>query len=338
MRSVAWKAILLVALCPGFCFSAFAQTSVVEPPQESIPTLKVTAVPPTATDIARCSKRGWPNPNESGALGLNMTYAGKKALRGYEVAILQDGKTLGFSEAALFHDLVAHQPTASTKELIQPGASWHSEVCGVRDADAGAATASVDLLIFDDGSMSGPISLRQSQVLFGAYLGARGDADEGKFVTPVPIGSGVAGEPITIENGSLPLQFSGIIERGDSGKASLVIMAVNKGDVAVLGYVFKISFYDHATGAFVRSVTTKAVSPNPLPPGGIWYSIGRRISVSSDGEFDTYKVSVDMVQLANGRTLGPRRSAESYEVAGMINVVIIGRGALANSSASVPNF
>jgi hypothetical protein len=338
MRSAALKGILFVALCSVFCFSASAQTSLGEPSQESVPTLSVTVVPPTATDISRCSKQGWPKPNESGALGLNMTYAGRKAVRAYEMAILQNGKTLGFSEAAMFHDLVTHDPSLSTKELIQPGASWHSAVCGVRDADASAATANVDLLIFEDGSMSGPISLRQSQVLFGAYLGARGDADEGKFVTPVPIGSDLAGEPITIENGPLPLQFSGIIERGDSGKVSLVIKAVNKGDVAVLGYVFKISFYDHATGAFVRSVTTKAVSPNPLPPGGIWHSIGRRISVSSDGEFDTYKVSVDMVQLANGKMLGPRRSAESYEVAGMIDVVIVGRGALASGTASVLNF
>jgi hypothetical protein len=338
MRSAAWKGILLVALCSVFCFAIPAQTTLGDSPQESIPTLHVTVVPPTATDISRCGKQGWPRPNESGALGLNMTYAGKKAVRGYEVAILQNGKTLGYSEAALFHDLVAHEPAASTKELIQPGASWHSAVCGVRDADASAASANVDLLIFEDGSISGPISLRQSQMLFGAYLGARGDAEEGKFVTRVPVGSDLAGDPITIENDPLPLQFSGIIERSDSGKASLVIRAVNKGDVAVLGYVFKISFYDHATGAFVRSVTTKAVSTNPLPPGGIWHSIGRRLAVSSDGEFDIYKVSVDMVQLASGKMLGPHRSAESYEVSGMINVVVIGRGTLANGAASVANF
>jgi hypothetical protein len=70
------------------------------------------------------------------------------------------------------------------------------------------------------------------------------------------------------------------------------------------------------------------VSPNPLPPEGIWHSIGRRLSVSSDGEFDTYKVSVDMLQLANGKMFGPRRSAESYEVSGMINALAADRGAL----------
>lgn len=338
MRSAALKGILFVALCSVFCFPASAQTSVLDPSQESIPTLNVTVVPPTAADISRCSKQGWPKPSESGVLGLNMTYAGSTALRAYEVAILQNGKTLGYSEAALFHDLVAHESSGSTRELIQPGASWHSVVCGIRDADASAASANVDLLIFENGTISGPISLRQSQTLFGAYLGATGEADEGKFVARAAVGSDLSGDPITIENGPLPLQFSGIIERGDSGKASLVIEAVNKGDVAVLGYVFKISFYDHATGAFVQSVTTKAVSSNPLPPGGIWHSIGRRISVSSDGEFDTYKVSVDMLQLANGKTLGPRRSAESYEVAGMIEAVIIGRGARANGAASVLNF
>jgi hypothetical protein len=221
---------------------------------------------------------------------------------------------------------------------MQPGTTFHSAICGARDADISKMSANVDLLIFEDGTISGPIHLRQSQMLFGAYLGARGDADEGKFVTRVPAGSDLAGDPIAIENEPLPLQFSGIIERESSGKASLVIKAVNKGDVAVLGYVFKISFYDHATGEFVRSVTTKAVSTNPLPPEGIWHSIGRRLSVSSDGEVDTYKVSVDMVQLANGKILGPRRSAESYEVSGMIDVVIIGRAARASSIASVPNF
>jgi hypothetical protein len=336
MRSFALKGIPLVTLCSVFCFPASAQTSALNSTEESIAALKVTVVPASAEDISRC-RQGWPKPNDNGALGLDMVYAGKKALRAYEVAILQNGKTLGYSEAALFHDLATHQSAPSTKELIQPGAAWHSAVCGIRDADIGKVKTNVDLLIFEDGSLSGAIDLRQSQILFGAYLGTAGEADEGKFVTRVPIGSDLAGDPIAIENGPLPIEFSGILERGDSGKANLVIKAVNKGDVAVLGYVFKISFYDHATGAFVRSVTTKAVSANPLPPGEIWHSIGRRISVSSDGEFNTYKVSVDMVQLANGKTLGPRRSAESYEVIGMINAANIGHVARANGTASAPN-
>ncbi|HEY4837146.1 MAG TPA: hypothetical protein VIH72_00975 [Candidatus Acidoferrales bacterium] len=333
MRSAALKGILLVAFCLVICFPASAQG---DSPQKSAPALHVTIVPPTAEDIARC-KQGWPKPSDSRALGLDMSYAGEKALRGYELAILQGGQPWGYSEGAFFHDLTSHELKPPERELMQPGMNFHSAVCGSQDADISKISANVDLLIFEDGTISGPVSLHQSQVLFGAYLGARGDADEGKFVTRVPVGSDTAGDPITIENEPLPLQFSGIIERGDSGKANLVIRAVNKGDVAVLGYVFKISFYDHATGAFVRSVTTKAVSTNPLPPGGIWHSIGRRLSVSSDGEFDTYKVSVDMVQLANGKLLGPRRSAESYEVSGMINVVI-GRRTLADGTASVANF
>jgi hypothetical protein len=337
MRSVTLKGILFVALCSVFCFPASAQTSPAEASKKSTAALTANVVPPTAADIARC-KQGWPKPSDSRALGLNMSYAGEKALRGYELAVLEGGQPWGYSQAAFFHDLAVQESRPSEGNLIQPGTTWHSAVCGVRDADISKASANVDLLIFEDGTISGPVSLRQSQMLFGAYLGARGDADEGKFVTRVPVGSDLAGDPIAIENEPLPLQFSGIIERGDSGKANLVIKAVNKGDVAVLGYVFEISFYDHATGAFVRSVTTKAVSTNPLAPGGIWHSIGRRISISSDGEFDTYKVSVDMVQLANGKMLGPRRSAESYEVSGMINAVIIGRTAGASGTASVSNF
>jgi hypothetical protein len=337
MRSVTWKGILLIAFCSVFCFPAFAQTSPTDAPKKSTPMLTVTVVPPTAEDIARC-KQGWPKPGDSSALGINMSYAGEKAVRGYEVVVLEDGQPWGYSQAALFHDLTIHELKPSERGLMQPGMTFHSAVCGSRGADISKMAANVDLLIFEDGTISGPVSLRQSQMLFGAYLGARGDADEGKFVTRVPVGSDIAGDPIAIENDPLPLQFSGIIERGDSGKANLVIKAVNKGDVAVLGYVFKISFYDHATEAFVRSVTTKAVSTNPLPPGGIWHSIGRRLSVSSDGQFDTYKVSVDMVQLANGKMLGPRRSAESYEVSGMIDVVITGRAARASGTASVPNF
>jgi hypothetical protein len=334
MRSLVSKAILLFAFCSAFCFSTSAQSN---SPQKSAPALSVTVVPPTAEDLSRC-KKGWPKPGDSRALGLDMSNAGEKAVRGYEVVVLEDGLPWGYSQAALFHDLATHELKPSERELMQPGTTFHSAVCGSRDADISKMRADVDLLIFEDGTISGPISLRQSQMLFGAYLGARGDADEGNFVTRVAAGSDTAGDPIAIENDDLPLQFSGIVERGDSGKASLVIKAVNKGDVAVFGYVFKISFYDHATGAFVRSVTTKAVSTNPLPPGGIWHSIGRRLSVSSDGQFDTYKVSVDMVQLANGKMLGPRRSAESYEVTGMIEVVIIGRGARANGTASVLNF
>jgi hypothetical protein len=332
MRTVSSKAILFVAFFSVSCVPAFAQTSPVGSLQKSVPTLNVTIVPSIPADVTRCSEQMGFKARSSAVLGLNFRYNGAQALRGYEVAILQHDKAWGSSEAAFFHDLVAHEPSPSAGELIQPGTVWHSAVCGPADADVKAVSANVDLLIFQDGSISGPLSLRQSQILYGAFLGARGDADEGKFVTPLAVGSDLSGDPITIESGPLPLQFSGVIERGDSDRANLVIKGVNKGNAAVLGYVFKISFYDHATGAFVRSVTTKAVSPNPLPPGGIWRSIGRRLSRSSDGEFDTYKVSVDMVQLANGKVLGARRSAESYEVAGMIDVVIVGRGVLANAT------
>jgi hypothetical protein len=318
MRYFASKSILLVALWTAACFPAFAQTSPGKPPQKSVPTLNVTVVPATAADIAQC-KQGWPKPDGINALGLNMRYSGEKALRGYLLMASQNEQPWGFSQAAFFNDLAARQSKPSEGYLIQPGAAWHSAVCGFQDADLAKINTNVDLLIFEDGSISGPVVLRQSQVLYGTLLGLIGEADEGKFVTQVPVGSDLAGEPVAIENGVFPLELSGIIDRNEPGKPTLVIKAVNCGKEPVLGYVFKISFYDHATGAFVRSVTTKAVSRIPLLPGGIWHLIGRRISVSSDGEFDTYKVSVDMLQLANGKMFGPRRSAESYEVTGMIN-------------------
>jgi hypothetical protein len=327
MRYFALKGILLVALSPIACFPAFAHTSPNKPSQKSVPMLNVTVVPSEQADLAWCNQNG-AKLDSGKVLGLNLRYSGEKALRGYQIVVSQGDQPWGYSQDAFFNDLAGHETKPPDGYLIQPGAAWHTPVCGFRDADFSKTNAYVDLLIFQDGSISGPVVLRQSQILYGTLLGLIGEADEGKFVTRMPVGSDLAGEPISIDNDSLPLQFSGIIERNDSGKTSLVIKAVNNGNVAVLGYIFKISFYDHATGAFVRSVTTKAVSRNPLPPGGIWHSIGRRISVSSDGEFDTYKVSVDMLQLANGKVFGPRRSAESYEVSGMINAFGSARGTL----------
>ena len=111
----------------------------------------------------------------------------------------------------------------------------------------------------------------------------------------------------------------------------MVIQATNTGSVPVVGYEFKISFFDHGTGVLAKNVTTKAlethhVAADYLQPGQTRQSGGRKLPTSSDGELDTYTVTLDAVVLADGTTLGPRRSSEADELLGMVEGMTIMAG------------
>jgi hypothetical protein len=303
----------IVALCCFVCLPASGQDSPAASSQDSDSKLTLTAMPVNQTDSIPCTRRGI----DRVGLGIDIEYQGRKPLRGFLAAICYREPGSKSGEHYKVYEYLG--------ETIVPGQKWHSISCALPpDADLQNVSFKVDVLAFADQSFSGPRGLPESNRFYGVLEGMNfvAGSPEARYVAPVPVAS-ISGDPVPSGDDSLPLEFAGTVERGDSERLSLTIEATNKGSVPVAGYEFKISFFDHATGAFVRSVTTKTLATTGdasdyLLPGAIWSSGARRISVSSDGIPNDYKITLDTVVLADGRVLGLRRSRESDELLGML--------------------
>jgi hypothetical protein len=314
MKSLPFLGIVALSCLVGL--PASAQDSSAASSQESDSILTFTAVPLGAADSIPCTVKFI----DRAAVAIDIEYHGQKPLHGFMAAIYyrEPGE-----QTAEHYRLFTY-----LGETIVPGQKWQSIYCGLpADADLKNLRFKVDLLGFVDQSISGPRDLRQSNHFYGVLEGMNfvAGSPEAKYVAPVPVAS-ISGDPVPSGDDSLPLEFNGTVERGDSERLSLTIEATNKGSVPVVGYEFKISFFDHATGAFVRSFTTKTLattgdSSDYLLPGASWSSGPRRLSASSDGIPDDYKITLDTVVLADGRVLGPRRSRESAELLGMLEAI-----------------
>jgi hypothetical protein len=306
----------IVAVSLFVCLPASTQDSSAASSQESDSILTFAAVPLGAADSIPCTLKF----GDRAAVDIDIEYHGRKLLHGFMAAIYyREPGDRTAEHYGLFTYL---------GEPIVPGQKWQSLFCGLpADADLENLRFKVDLLGFVDQSISGPRDLRQSNHFYGVLEGMNivAGSPEEKYVAPVPVAS-VSGDSVPSGDDSLPLEFTGTVERGDSERLSLTIEATNKGSVPVVGYEFKISFFDHATGAFVRSVTTKILATTGdasdyLLPGASWRSGARRLSASSDGLPDNYRITLDAVVLADGSVLGPRRSRESAELLGMLEAI-----------------
>jgi hypothetical protein len=176
------------------------------------------------------------------------------------------------------------------------------------------------------------MQLRESHRLRGVFEGkdlVSGGSPQAEFLAPTPVT--VTGRPVPSNDNSLPLQFTGSVQSDRSGNLLLTIEATNTGSVPVIGYEFRISFFDHATGAFVRSVPIKTLATTAsasayLLPGASWSSGTRcRLSVSSNGTPDDYNITPEVVVLANGTVLRPRHSWQSEELLGMYESIQISK-------------
>jgi hypothetical protein len=252
-------------------------------------------------------------------LGVDFQYRGQKPLRGFLAAVYY--REPG-DQTAEHHELLEYQAT------IQPGENWHSRVCNLpSDADLDNVSFKVDLLAFGDKTFSGPMDLRASHRLYGAFEGVdiiSGEGPQAKLVAPTSVT--VTGRPVPSGDNSLPLQFTGSIESTHSGDLLLRVEATNIGSIPVIGYEFRISFFDHATGVFVRSVPVKTLATTAsasayLVPGASWSSGSRRLSVSFDGTPDDYNITPEIVILGDGTVLRPRYSRQSDELLGMYEAV-----------------
>lgn len=292
------------------------------PPQDLNSIITVQAAPPTADDTAACAHRG----AAGDAVGLNIQYSGEKPLRGYVVGVFY-ADAAGRSRYTAVADILNPKET-----MIAPGKQWHQLACGL-SRGASAIEAKTDLLLFDDESCAGPLDLRESSFAYGSLLGLdyafkTSSRVDTLLATPSQPGS----MNVTVSADARPLEFSAVRSYDpDSNLPMLEIRATNKGLVPVVGYEYKISFFEPNGGKFIKSVTTKTLAPHLdksslLQPGETWSSGARKLAPASDGSFANYTVTLDAVMLADGSASGPQQSREAVELTGIIAGITSVRG------------
>jgi hypothetical protein len=261
---------------------------------------------------------------QSGFL-VQFHYTGAQPLRGYLVRLILTGS----STPKVLQEQTVEEIRKSNEPMIADGAEWTRNVCSFGkklSGDGTTVTAKVDVLKFADGSIWGPLDLRESHQLVGRldgidFMGKETELE--RFVTPILPEQG----PLPAENVRSellgPLRVESGLWRDDSGQAMLAVEITNEGKKPIRGYLLTTSFFDPNNGALIRRFSTKELETHGDPdhyltPGSAWIADPRKYSYLPDGTPANYKITLDMVAFADGSIFGPRKSQESDEVLGII--------------------
>jgi hypothetical protein len=259
-------------------------------------------------------------------LVVQLQYIGKQALRGYLIRVdLADPAT-----GKAFQGQSIQEIRDSREPMIASGAEWTRTVCSMPNKSSGdpsTVRAAVDVLKFADGSIWGPMTLRESHQLVGRLDGMdfiEKATEPERFVSPILPQQG----PLPVENVESqkirPLRIESGVWRDERGQEMIATEVTNESDTPIRGYLFTTSFVDPTTGTRIRRFSTKELETHGKPsdylaPGSSWVADPRRFSFLPDGTLASYKISLDLVVFADGSTFGPKRSEESDEVLGMID-------------------
>ena len=256
-------------------------------------------------------------------LVIQLRYTGSKPLRGYVVMFPGIGPITDKNISA-----ETLEEARDFGAPILPGASWTRMICTIPDKNSATTSpfySRVDMLRFVDGSIWGPLSLRESHKVIGKIDGLDfldHTTDLQRQVSPISPES-MPQHLTDLRTQTIgPLKFESGLFRDERNQDKLAVSVTNVGDNAVRGFLFTTTFFDPATGTRVRSVSTKELETrgNPadyLAPGATWAADSRKVSNLPDGNLADYKIELDMVFFADGTVFGPLHSGESLEVLGM---------------------
>jgi hypothetical protein len=267
---------------------------------------------------------------ESNPIVIRMRNEGTKPLRGYVVGLFfPDPKGSGVPHVVTYSEVV--NPPNPAEKLLAPGAEWERTVCKLPPGIAPTSVSvKVDLLGFEDGSKWGPAELRESHTTLGALDATNyflGQTDVAKLLAPVHLDIDSAAEEVSSSiSTDGPLKFTPFMQHGSSGQDLLTVQVTNVTDTPVRGYVFKTSFFDHATGALIKRIATMTLemSDDPsayLSRGVIWGAPSRKVPLSSDHFPADYKLSVDIAVFGDESTFYPVKSGNSDQLLATVQVL-----------------
>lgn len=258
-------------------------------------------------------------------LVVQLHYTGTQPLRGYLVRVELTNSTTG----KVFQKQVLQEIRGSREPMIPSGAEWTRTVCSVPKkvlSDAMAVSTKVDVLKFADGSIWGPLELRESHQLVGSldgmdFIGKTTELE--RFVSPIPPDRGPAPVEDVQTQTIGPLRIESGVWQDEDGQDMMAVEITNESDTPIRGYLFNTSFFDPATGTHIRRFSTKELETHGnqsdyLAPGSTWLADPRKFSHLADGSLASYTIKLDLVVFADGSIFGPKKSQESDEVLGML--------------------
>jgi hypothetical protein len=256
---------------------------------------------------------------------VHLQYSGTQPLRGYLVRLAIGGSVTGKT----FAEQTVEGIRDSREPMIAPGAEWTRTVCSITKSKTGedlSVSAQVDVLKFADGSIWGPAELSESHELIGTldgmdFMGKTTELE--RFVSPILPQRGPFPVEAVKSQTIGPLKIESGVWRDEHGQEMLAAAVTNESTQPIRGYLYTTSFFDPATGKLIRQASTKELETHGKPsdylaPGSTWIADPRKFSRLPDGILADYKIRVDLVVFADGSIFGPKKSAESDEVLGIL--------------------
>jgi hypothetical protein len=275
----------------------------------SLPTSPLSVSIDPAPHPDSCANQGAGNP-----VVVRLRNDGTKPIRGFVVALfIPDPKGTGVRNFWTVAETVN-----PNDKVLASGAEWERTACGLPPGlDPTIVSVKVDFVGFDDGSKWGPEELRVSQTVLGWWEGTNyllGQTDVEKRLAPVPLDIDSAAAEVSDSTTLGPLKLTPILQHSNSGQDRVAMRVINVSGSLVRGYDFRISFFDHATGAFLKSVSTQTLemSGDPsryLAPGQSWGAPPRKVPLSSDGAPAVYKMNLGIVIFEKDAPYRPVKSS-----------------------------
>jgi hypothetical protein len=304
----------LFTLILALCFGPGKNAAQENPPDAS--PLSVTTEFPSVP-VADC--------NAGANFIVHFQYNGRKELRGYLVRF----DFVDPSTGVLLQQRTLQEIRGSHELPIARGAEWTRNLCDISQKISGdplQVTAKVDVLKFADNSTWGPIALPESHRLVGTldgmdFMDKKTELE--KFVSPILPEKGPlpAHDVVSQTIGPLRIDSGGWLNQ--HGQELMAFEITNEGNLPIRAFLFVTTFFDPTTGSRIRRFSTKELETHGnesdyLAPGSSWVGDPRKFSYLADGSSAPYKINLDLVVFADGSTYGPRKSAESNEVLGML--------------------
>jgi hypothetical protein len=303
---------LLVFFLSVSCTS-WAQNAATDSSSPTTPPLNVSLDPAGIPHLDSCGNEATENP-----IVVRIRNDGAKPIRGFVVALfIPDPKGSGMRNFWTLAETVN-----PNDKVLASGAEWERTACGLPPGiGPTSVSVKVDLLGFDDGSKWGPEELRVSQTVLGWWEGTNyllGQTDVAKRLAPVPLDIDSATAEVSDSVSLGPLKLTPILQHSNSGQDRVVMQVTNVSGSLVRGYDFRISFLDHATGAFLKSVSTQTLemSDDPskyLAPGQSWGAPPRKVPLSSDGAPAVYKMNLGIVIFEKDAPYRPVKSSRKTD-------------------------
>ena len=321
MRRTLWSLVFFLSIS---CTS-WAQNAATDSSSPTTSPVNVSIVPASIPQLASCANEGTENP-----IVVRMRNDGTKPIRDLVVALfIPDPKGSGVRHFWTIVD--GANPLDPKDKVLTSGAEWERRLCKLPPGiDPSSFSVKVDFVGFEDGSTWGPMELRESHTVLGGFEGTNyflGQTDVAKRLAPVPLDADSAtteaSDPTTLG----PLRLTPILRHSNSGQDRVVMQVTNVSGSLVRGYDFRISFFDHATGTFLKSVSTQTLemSDDPstyLAPGQSWGAPPRKVPLSSDGAPAAYKMNLGIVIFENEAPYRPvKRSRKTDELLAIVQAL-----------------